>query len=129
MVNIVFDTNCYRAFCDADERAVRIFREAGTLYMPFIVLAELRAGFSLGTRSKQNEIVLNKFLLKPRVHVLLPDEDTTRHYAFLFRYLREHGTPLPVSDLWIASLSVQHNLPLYSLDGYFDNLPQLSRIG
>ncbi len=31
-------------------------------------------------------------------------------------------------DLWIASLVIQNDLPLYSRDRHFDHLPQLPRV-
>ena len=96
--------------------------------MPFITLAELRAGFLCGARGRQNERTLVSFLNAPRVAVLYPDEQTTHHYAALFRQLRQQGTPIPTNDLWIAALVVQHDLLLYARDRHFDHLPQISRV-
>ena len=59
----------------------------------------------------------------PRHH-----EDTIRHYAQLFVQLRRPGTPIPVNDLWIAALVLEHGFDLYSRDGHFDHLPQLPRV-
>lgn len=122
------DTNRYRDFCSGVPEAVARFRSAERIFLPFVTLAELRAGFLYGTRSAQNESVLTQFLNRPRVSVLYPDEDTTRHYAQLFRQLRQQGTPIPTNDLWIAALVEQHGLLLYSRDGHFDSLPQLARL-
>ncbi len=122
------DTNRYRDFCSGVPEAVARFRCAERIFLPFVTLAELRAGFLCGTRSAQNESVLTQFLNRPRVSVLYPDEDTTRHYAQLFRQLRQQGTPIPTTDLWIAALVEQHGLLLYSRDGHFDSLLQLARL-
>ena len=46
-------------------------------------------------------------LNRPQLAVLYPDEDTTRHYAQLFRQLRQQGTPIPTNDIWIAALHSQ----------------------
>ena len=35
------------------------------------------------------------------------------------------GTPIPINDLWIATLVVEHNLALCSRDEHFRHLPQL----
>ena len=96
--------------------------------MPFIVLAELRAGFQIGTRAKQNERVLIRFLNSPRVRLLLPDEQTTHHYAALFAQLRKQATPIPTNDIWIAALVLQYDLVLLARDSHFDHLPQLARL-
>ncbi|MBP7828839.1 MAG: type II toxin-antitoxin system VapC family toxin [Kiritimatiellae bacterium] len=125
---IAIDTNRYRDFCEGEEGAVERFRTASRICMPFPVLAELRAGFACGTLARRNEGVLNTFLNRPRVAVLLADEQTTFHYARLFVQLRKQGTPIPTNDIWIAALVQQHNLLLYSRDAHFDALPQLARL-
>jgi tRNA(fMet)-specific endonuclease VapC len=56
------------------------------------------------------------------------DEDSTHHYARLFRQLRRQGTPIPTNDLWIAALVVQHQLHLFARDAHFDHLPQIPRL-
>ena len=127
-MRMAVDTNRYRDFCVGLPEAVERFRVAERIFLPFVTLAELRAGFLCGTRARQNESVLVRFLNRPRVAVLYPDEDTTRHYAQLFRQLRQQGTPIPTNDIWIAALVEQHSLLLYSRDSHFDHLPQLARL-
>lgn len=124
-MRIALDANRYTDLCRGDLEVARILEQADKVYLPFIVLAELRAGFAVGTRGPDNEQVLQKFLAKPGVEVLYPDEVTTRTYASLYRQLRHQGTPIPINDLWIAALVVEHNLALCSRDGHFQNLPQL----
>lgn len=64
----------------------------------------------------------------PRVRLLLPDEQTTHHYAALFAQLRTRATPIPTNDIWIAALVIQHGLTLVDRDRHFDQLAQLSRL-
>ncbi|MDA1045214.1 MAG: type II toxin-antitoxin system VapC family toxin [Verrucomicrobia bacterium] len=127
-MRLAIDTNRYRDFCEGQAEAVRYFQMAHLIEMPFPVLAELRAGFACGTQSKQNESVLNHFLNRTRVHTLWADEQSTFHYARIFRQLCEQGRPIPTNDIWIAALVQQHNLLLYSRDSHFDHLPQLARV-
>ena len=127
-MRIIVDTNRYRDFCAGDPKAVECFREASRIYLPVVTLAELRAGFLCGTRSAENERALAKFITRPRVRVLLPDEETTHHYARVFTLLRQQGTPIPTNDMWIAALAIQHNLLLFSRDAHYDYLPQLARV-
>jgi tRNA(fMet)-specific endonuclease VapC len=98
---------------------------ADSVYLPFAVLGEIRAGFALGRRGSENERTLRKFLAKPGVDVLYPDDGTTRHYAAVYRQLRQQGTPIPTNDIWIAALVLQHDLTLCARDRHFDYLPQL----
>jgi len=127
-VDVIIDTNRYRDFVDGVPEAVAVFRTSPRVLVPFVVIAELRAGFAVGSRGARNEHVFEQFLHRPRVEVLLPTLDTTRHYANLYRQLRSAGTPIPANDLWIAALVVEHDVMLYSRDAHFDALPQLPRL-
>jgi predicted nucleic acid-binding protein len=71
---------------------------------------------------------LREFLVKDGVRTLYADDQTTHHYANVYRQLRRQGTPIPTNDMWIAALVLQHNLVLYARDQHFDHLPQLARI-
>src|SRR3989338_3609918 len=112
-MKIALDTNRYVDFCKGDETAVDIVRRAAHVYLPIITIAELRAGFLCGNRTLENERTLVRFLNSPRVDILVPDDQTTHHYAQLFRQLRQQGTPIPTNDIWIAALVVQNNLILF----------------
>lgn len=127
-MRIALDTNAYRAAADGDHKAIDILRRADEVRLPFVVLAELRAGFAAGTRGRANEAKLTEFLNSPRVEVVYPDEQTTHHYARLFGELRRAGTPVPTNDLWIASLVVQHDLLLLTSDAHFAKIPQIVRL-
>ena len=124
-MRLLLDTNAYRAAGEGGERAVSFLRRADEIRMPFVVLAELRAGFAAGTLGRRNEAKLVEFLNSPRVEVLFADDQTTRHYAEIFAQLRREDTPIPTNDLWIAALAVQHDLPLLTSDRHFLRVPQL----
>jgi len=62
------------------------------------------------------------------VRVVFADDQTTHHYASVFRQLRKQGTPIPTNDMWLAALVLQHNLALHARDKHFDHLPQLLRV-
>ena len=127
-MRIAVDTNRYRDFCTGLPEAIDQFATADTICIPFVTLAELRAGFACGSLSRKNESILTRFLNRPRVRVLFADEETTHQYARVYLQMRTQGTPIPVNDIWIAALVLQHGLLLYSRDRHFDCLPQLPRI-
>jgi tRNA(fMet)-specific endonuclease VapC len=127
-VRLAVDTNRYRDLVDGVQEVVDTLERADTIAMPFVVLAELRAGFAVGSRGRANERALMRLLGQPGVDVLYADHGTTQLYASLYRQLREQGTPIPTNDLWIAALVAQHNLALYSRDRHFEHLPQLMRV-
>jgi tRNA(fMet)-specific endonuclease VapC len=127
-MRLALDTNRYTDLCRGHGGVVALVEHAEVVFLPFAVLAELRSGFINGTRGAENERILRRFLMKPSVAVLFADDQTTHHYAAVFRQLRRQGTPIPINDLWIAALVLQHDLVLCDRDHHFDHLPQLTRI-
>ena len=127
-MRLAIDTSRYTDLARGIAGVVEAVESATSVHMPFVVLAELRAGFALGRAGAENERFLARFLMVPDVSVLYPDDQTTRQYAALFRQLRSQGTPIPTNDLWIAALVLQHGLTLCDRDSHFDALPQLMRV-
>ena len=125
-MNVALDTNAYSDFMRGDSDRVQVVRAARAITLPLIVLGELRAGFAAGNRDSANTANLHRFLASPRVSILLPDEQTTHHYAQLHLQLRAKGASIPTNDLWIASLVVQHDLILCTSDQHFRQLPQIA---
>lgn len=126
-MKLALDTNAYRLFMEGDAGAVGLVRRADTVCLPVPVIAELRYGFLNGTRGRKNEATLAEFLDAERVQVLDCDERTTLHYAQLKLQLKRQGTPIPLNDVWIAALALQHQAVLFTRDRDFDHLPQLPR--
>ena len=127
-MRLALDTNRYTDLCRGDADVVERVGAADLVWLPFVVVGELRAGFAVGRRGPQNEAILRRFLLKPGVNILYADDQTTHHYANVYRHLREHGRPIPTNDMWIAALVLQHALTLYDRDRHFDALPQIPRL-
>jgi tRNA(fMet)-specific endonuclease VapC len=127
-VRIALDINRYTDLCQGITSVVETVELADEVWLPFIVVGELRAGFAVGTKGPHNESILRRLLLKPGVGVLYADEQTTHHYAAVYRQLRKQGTPIPTNDMWIAALVLQHSLALCDRDAHFDTLPQLTRV-
>jgi len=127
-MRLALDTNRYTDLCRGEASVIEAVELADEVWLPFIVVGELRAGFAVGAQGTRNEAVLRRFLLKPGVSILYADDQTTHHYASVYRQLRKQGTPIPTNDMWIAALVLQHSLVLCARDGHFDALGQLTRI-
>ncbi len=127
-MKIVLDTNRYTDLARGDPEALHMVASVEEVCIPIIVLGELRAGFRRGTKQAANEAALQRFLSRPGVTVLLPNEHTSFVYAELEADLRNRGMAIPTNDVWIAALTVQHGLHLYSRDQHFTHLPQLARV-
>ena len=124
-LKLALDTNRYTDLCRGDDGLVNMLECADAVYLPFIVLAELRAGFAIDRRGIENEAILNIFLDQPGVDVLYATAATIQFYADLYRQLRQQGTPIPTNDLWIAALVIEHQLTLCRRDRHFTSLPQI----
>jgi len=127
-MKLLLDTNRYTDFVRGDPKAVESVQAASKVFIPFIVLGELRAGFLAGTRARENQAMLTRVLQRPAVSTLYADNETTHHYAAIYLQLRRQGTAVPTNDLWIAALAVQHELVLFSRDLHFQHVAQLARI-
>ncbi len=126
-MRLAVDTSAYIAFCKNNRMAVDALQKADQIILPLMVIAELRAGFAVGKRGDENEQVLQRFLNSDRVSIMSPNEDTCYIYARLFSYLRGKGTPIPINDLWIASITLQSDAMLLTFDRHFHALPQIPK--
>jgi tRNA(fMet)-specific endonuclease VapC len=72
--SIVLDTNAYVRFLGGDERVLAELGRADAVHLSMFVLGELFAGFSGGSRARQNRDKLDAFLARPNVSIL----DATR---------------------------------------------------
>jgi predicted nucleic acid-binding protein len=127
-MRIALDTNRYSDFHRGDLSVASVLEQVEAIFIPFPALAELRVGFKGGSKGRENERILQIFLSRRGVSVLYADEETTRFYAEIYHLLRTQGTPIPINDVWIAALCVQHDLTLYARDAHFRNISQLRMI-
>ena len=126
-MRVALDTNRLTDLFQGDAALAERLGLCDEVWIPLVVLAEIKAGFLGGTERHRNEILLRKLLSKTTVGVLLPDRETAEHYARLFVQLKRAGTPVPDNDLWIAALALQHDLLLITRDKHFEKIPQLLR--
>jgi tRNA(fMet)-specific endonuclease VapC len=126
-VRVALDTNRLTDLFQGDTELADRLGECDEVWIPLIVLAEIKAGFYGGSQQHRNAILLQSFLAKPTVEILLPARETTEHYARLFVQLKRAGTPIPDNDLWIAALVLEHDLLLITRDQHFERVPQLLR--
>jgi tRNA(fMet)-specific endonuclease VapC len=129
-MRVLLDTNRLTDALRGDASVKGLVEEATEVWIPFVTLAEIKAGFAGGDAKKQahNEALLLRFLRLKSVGALYADRETTEVYARLFVQLRKSGTPIPTNDLWIASLAVQHQLGLITRDSHFAKVPQVSLV-
>jgi len=127
-MRLLIDTNRMSDMDAGDVEVVKRFEQAIELWIPLVVLGELRTGFALGAREKANEENLKSFLARDSVEILFPDEETTFYYAKVNETLRRRGKPIPTNDMWIAAQALQYNLTLDTRDHHFQHVPKLKLV-
>ena len=99
---------------------------AAEIFVPLTVIGELYYGASRSTRpDHQRQIV--EYILH-RWKLLLPDVDTARVYGDVRAASFGGNASLrasKVNDLWIAAICIQHDLPLLTNDGGYDQISRL----
>ncbi len=124
-MRVALDTNRLTDLLQGDAVLAERLGACDEVWVPLVVLAEIKAGFYGGAQRHRNEILLQQLLAKTTVGVLLPSRETAEHYARLFVQLKRAGTPIPDNDLWIAALVLEHDLLLITRDQHFERVPQL----
>ena len=126
-MRVALDTNRLTDLFRGDSGLATFLGGCDEVWIPFVVLGEIRAGFLGGTRRTENEALLARFLNRETVAVVYADRATTEQYARLFVQLKRAGTPVPDNDLWIAALAMEHDLAVVTRDRHFESIPQLRR--
>lgn len=117
---MLIDTNVYIALCKGNSVACEVLKSMDNIQVPLNVIAELRYGFINGSRSEQNEIILQKFLAEPRISIVKPSLKTSEYYAELQKMCRDSGRVLSHNDIWIASLARELDKKLVTFDQDFE---------
>lgn len=129
MRRLAIDTNIYVAFKNNDADVVEAFTDCDVIGVDIAVIAELFAGFSLGSREAKNRRELEAFLNAPRVEVHLHDLETAEYYALIVKKLKAKGKPIPSNDIWIAANALRNGMALYSFDRHFEEIDGLLLLG
>jgi predicted nucleic acid-binding protein len=127
-MRLLIDSNRFIDFCAGDEQVVSTFESVPLLYIPFVVLAEIRAGGRVTKRGENQVRILQQLINQPGVRTVHSTDATTHHYAQLYASLKKSGNPIPTNDIWIAALAIEHDLILYSRDSHFERIPSLPHL-
>ncbi len=123
---MILDTNALSAFVDGDPAIGEVLRRQPRAAIPVIVLGEFRYGIGLSRHRTTYEKWLQANLAD--FEILDVTEGTTLAYAKVRLDLKASGRPIPANDAWIASLAIQHQLPILSRDRHFDVVDGISRV-
>lgn len=122
---ILLDTNALIAWMREDD-ALRIRAGDSAPAVSLFTLGEMYFGIQKSLRPDENEKALVRALQD--FEMLLPDAETARRYGAVFAELRRKGRPIPVNDIWIAAIALQHGLKLLARDAHFKEISGLTAI-
>lgn len=125
-MKLLLDANRLSDALAQNEEVIGRLEEAEEIYVPVIVLGEIRSGFLAGARAAQNEERLQWFLSQNGVTALAMEPAASHRYAQVHRALRQRGKPIPTNDLWIAAMALDRGLVLYTRDAHFQHVPGLA---
>jgi len=124
-LNVLLDTSAYSALLRGHQPILEVMRRSETVSLSAVILGELYSGFRAGNRWAENTAQLAQFLSMPSVRVLNVTGETALRYAEVDVYLRKKGRPIPLNDVWIAAVALEHGLHLLTLDVHFREIPLL----
>ena len=121
----LLDTNIVIALFAEDASVQKHITNAREIFIPATVIGELFFGAFKSTRPNENSTRIENFASVSAV--LVCGVDTGREYGRIKNLLLKKGHPIPENDIWIAALSVEHNLTLVTRDEHFNNIDELKR--
>lgn len=118
--DVALDTNQVIAFFNGDESMREWVETLPVVFLPVIVVGELKFGALKSKRSAANLDKTDAFL--HQCTVLPISETTSFHYAHVKLALQAAGTPIPENDVWIAAACIEHGLPLATDDSHMERV-------
>jgi tRNA(fMet)-specific endonuclease VapC len=114
---LAVDSNAVIAYREGISAICKLIERIDIVFLPVIVLGELRYGAINSAKPEKNEQDISKFSDNS---VIMPiDEDVAIRYAKVRSELKKTGHPIPENDIWIAAICLELDVPLLSNDGHF----------
>ena len=124
---VAIDTNIAIKLLNGNEAIDNFLSEYSEICLPVIVVGELIFG-AMNSKHAEENLARHKKLIQ-KVTIWEISETTANTYAKTRLVLKQKGKPIPENDLWIASLCIEHKLPLISDDGHFEEVEHLTLVG
>ena len=125
MNKVLIDTNIYSYAMRGHKEVIAYLQQVTEIGISAISIGELFSGFKAGNKELKNRQELNVFLDSPRVILYSVDEVTAEFYSEILNQLKKQGIPIPTNDIWIAAVSLQYGLPIYTFDQHFKHIAGL----
>jgi len=122
----LLDTNIIIALFANEATIKSNLEQAHEVFLPSIVVGELCYGARKSGRVEANLARVNELVGSSTI--LVCDAETAQQYGEVKNNLRLKGRPLPENDVWIAALSLQHDLVLVTRDAHFKEVENLRTV-
>lgn len=123
---MILDTNAVSDWWRGTPSLVDLISQATAIYLPTPVIAEYWFGILKSNHRDKMEAWFED--AKRHSTLLSADPITAKFYAEIRIALEAEGKKIPMNDLWIAAIALQHKLPIISRDAHFDCVKHLERI-
>lgn len=127
ITRVVIDTNAYSALLAGEEPIADALAESEEVLLCAVVIGELLDGFAGGSKEAENRRRLEQFRQKPRTVTVPITRATAEWFAQIKQQLRRKGRPIPINDVWIAAVCMEHGAAILSEDGHFAQIDGLLR--
>ena len=118
-MDVTLDTNAISAYFGGNAAVASAIRNAPSVLMFPFVVGELEAGFRGGNRYEVNKKVLRSFLSEPNVRCVQTTLRTAELFGELKNSLCKAGTKIPIDDVWIGAMAIEHLAQVISFDCHF----------
>ena len=116
----LLDSNIIIDIFRGDKEAISRVKRIDVVYVPVIVIGELYYGANKSDQTPKRKLEVEQ--LEEMVTVLNITRSTARIYGEIKDKLRAKGRPIPENDIWIAAISIEHQLTLITKDKHFENV-------
>ncbi len=128
-MKLVLDTNIYCDYAEGISETVDIIAKNNeNIYIPSIVIGELRYGFMKGSRWNFNNNKLRHVINRLNINIIDVDQDVAKKYAIIYKSLVIKGKKIPINDVWIAACCMEVGGSLITRDKHFESVEQIESI-
>ena len=122
--NVLVDTSIWIEYFNKPEsnagKSLENLLKKGKVYITGIILTELLQGAKI---EREFESILESMLALPFLQTTLNTWIQSGRISFA---LRKKGITIPITDLVIASLSLENNCKIFTLDLHFNKIPNIN---
>lgn len=115
---ICLDTNAVINIFRNAPNVQELLAQYSRCLLPVSVVAELLFAAKNSSRTIENLALYRKFI--DSCTVLGISRKTADFYSDIRLQLKRDGRPIPENDIWIAAISVEHNMTLATADRHFE---------